>query len=75
MKKKLAELEYGEVGIIKSVEADNINKLSGMGIRPGKKLKMYTKQPIEGPVVFTLNDSAASVGIGIAEKIQVEVEG
>lgn len=71
--KKLSELEYGEEGVIKAVNAADKNKLTGMGIREGKKLKMYTKQPIQGPVVFTINGSAASVGMGVAENIQVEV--
>jgi len=65
---------YGEEGIVKSIEGNLRNKVAGMGIRVGKKLKMATKQPIKGPVVVTVDQSSISLGLGIADKIIVEVE-
>ena len=74
MRKKLSEMVYGEEGIVKSIEVNLRNKVAGMGIRVGKKLKMATKQPIKGPVVVTVDQSSISLGLGIADKIIVEVE-
>jgi len=74
MRKKLSEMVYGEEGIVKSIEGNLRNKVAGMGIRVGKKIKMATKQPIKGPVVVTVDQSSISLGLGIADKIIVEVE-
>ena len=74
MEKKLSEMSYGEEGIVKSIEESLRNKVAGMGIRVGKKLKMNTKQPIKGPVVVLVDEARTSLGLGIASKIIVEVE-
>jgi len=74
MRKKLSEMSYGEEGIVKSIEGNLRNKVAGMGIRVGKKIKMATKQPIKGPVVVTVDQYSISLGLGIADKIIVEVK-
>jgi ferrous iron transport protein A len=74
MDKKLSEMSYGEEGIVKSIEESLRNKVAGMGIRVGKKLKMITKHPIKGPVVVLVDESRTSLGLGIASKIIIEVE-
>ena len=74
MRKKLSEMGYGEEGIVKSIEGSLRNKVAGMGIRVGKKLKMATRQPIKGPVVVAVDEATISLGLGIADKIIVEVE-
>lgn len=74
MRKKLSEMSYGEEGMVKSIEGNLRNKVAGMGIRVGKRIKMATKQPIKGPVVVTVDQYTISLGLGIADKIIVEVE-
>lgn len=74
MRKKLSEMDYGEEGVVKSIEGDLRNKVAGMGIRVGVRLKMATKQPIKGPVVVTVDRYSISLGLGIADRIIVEVE-
>lgn len=74
MKKKLREMKYGEEGIVASIEEDLKEKIAGMGIRVGKKLKMITKQPIKGPVVVLVDEASTSLGIGLSDKIIMEVE-
>lgn len=74
MKKKLSEMDYNEEGIVTAIDPDLKNKVAGMGIRTGKKLKMLTKQPIKGPFVVMVDESTTSLGRGITEKIIVEVE-
>ncbi len=74
MKRKLSKMDYEEEGIVKSIQEDLKEKIAGMGIRVGKKLKMLTKQPIKGPVVVTVDKAETSLGLGLADKIIVEIE-
>ena len=73
MRKKLSEMSYEEEGIVRNIEEDLKGKIAGMGIRAGKKVKMQTKQPIKGPVVVTVDKASTSLGLGVADKIVVEV--
>ena len=45
-----------------------------MGIREGKEIKMMTKQPIKGPLVVNVDRAHSSIGLGLADKIIVEVD-
>lgn len=74
MEKKLSEMGYGEEGVVNRIEENLKKQVAGMGIRVGKKIKMATKQPIKGPVVVTVDEATTSLGLGIADKIVVEVE-
>jgi len=64
---------YGEEGIVKSIKESLKGKIAGMGIRVGKKVKMQTKQPIKGSVVIIVDKAEISLGLGLADKILVEV--
>ncbi len=72
--KKVSEMEFDEVGIVRKIEGDLRAQIAGMGIREGKKLRMATKQPIKGPVVVEVDKSFTSLGLRLADKIFVEVE-
>ncbi len=72
--KKLSEMDYGERGLIKKIDGDLKSQILGRGIREGKKVKMDTKQPINGPVVITIGRSTTSLGLNLAKKITVEIE-
>ena len=74
MEIKLSEMSYGEEGIVKQIDEDLRNKVAGMGVRVGKKLKMITKQPVKGPVVVLVDEANTSLGREVAEKIIVKVE-
>ncbi len=74
MEIKLSEMSYGEEGIVNRIDEDLRNKVAGMGVRVGKKLKMITKQPVKGPVVVLVDEANTSLGREVAEKILVEVK-
>jgi len=74
MEKKLYEMDYGEEGIVKSIDESLKKKVAGMGIRVGKRIKMMTRQPMKGPVVVVVDEANTSLGMGMADKIIVEVE-
>ena len=71
--KKVSEMEFDEVGIVRKIEGNLRAQIAGMGIREGKKLRMATKQPIKGPVVVEVDKSFTSLGLRLADKIFVEV--
>lgn len=73
MRKRLSEMMYGEEGVVKSIEESLKKQIAGMGIRVGKEVKMETKQPIKGPVVIIVDKAETSLGLGLADKILVEV--
>ena len=74
MERKLSEMKYEEAGVIKRIDPSLRGQIAGMGIREGKEVKMMTKQPIRGPVVVTVDRSNTSIGLGLADKIVVEVK-
>jgi len=74
MKMKLSKMSFNEEGIVTAIDEELKGAVAGMGIRIGKKLKMITRQPIKGPLVVMVDESTTSLGLGIAEKIMVEVE-
>ena len=74
MEKKLSEMGYEEEGIVKNIEQNLREKVAGMGIRVGEKLRMQTKQPMKGPVVVMVDEASTSLGLGMADKIIVEVK-
>ena len=73
MEKKLSEMKYEEKGRIKKIDESLRAQIAGMGIREGKDVEMMTKQPIKGPVVVNVDRSNTSIGLGLADKIIVEV--
>jgi len=74
MEKKLSEMKYTEKGRIKEIDKSLRAQIAGMGIREGKEVEMMTKQPIKGPVVVNVDRANTSIGLGLADKIIVEVE-
>jgi ferrous iron transport protein A len=75
MEKKLSQMKYEEKGRIKKIDQSLRTQIAGMGIREGKEVEMMTRQPIKGPVVVTVDRANTSLGMGLADKIVVEVEG
>jgi ferrous iron transport protein A len=75
MRRRLNEMLYDQEGIVVSIDTAVRRQLAGMGIRMGKKIKMITKEPWKGPVVLLIDQAHISLGIGIADKVIVEVSG
>lgn len=75
MQKSLDKMAYEEEGIVVSIDQDLKQRVAGMGIRVGKRIKMLTKEPLKGPIVIMLGGSETSLGLNMAGKIIVEVQG
>ena len=48
-------------------------KLRVMGIREGQNIKIVSKQPFRGPLTIEVCGSQMTMGMGMAQKIFVEV--
>jgi len=73
MQKKLNEMAYDEEGVVVKIDEDLKQKIAGVGIRAGKKIKMITKEPLKGPVVVMVDEAKTSLGLSVADKIIMEV--
>ncbi len=49
-------------------------KLTTMGIREGKVVKVVTKQPFGGPLVVEIDGRCVTIGRGMCQRILVEVK-
>ena len=74
MEKRLSEMDFDEEGTVKEIAEDFRTQIAGMGIRVGKKVRMTTRQPIKGPVVIEMARANTSVGLGLADKVIVDVK-
>jgi len=75
MRKRLNEMTYDQEGVVVAIDASVRKQLAGMGVRMGKKIKMITREPLKGPVVLLIDQAHISLGIGIADKVIMEVPG
>lgn len=74
MQKKLVDLEFGDRGVVREIHM-SAHDLNCMGLRVGKKIKMITKQPIQGPVVVLLGEVEIAMGPEIAAQVIIDITG
>ncbi len=74
MERKLTELKNNAEGKISSIEGGIgvQNKLEGLGIRPGVKVRKLSSQLFRGPVIILINGRQVALGNGLAKKINIE---
>lgn len=74
MRISLDRMKYNQEGILLGINNEISQHLAGMGVRAGKKIKMITREPLKGPVVILVDHASISLGMGIADKLTVEVD-
>lgn len=74
MEQSLFELEPGkEARIMRLAEGESFRKrLASLNIRIGKVIKKVAAQPFNGPIVIEIDNTEATLGMRMAEKIFVE---
>ena len=72
----LTQLKAGQKGTVVAIDGGIgvVSKLSGMGLRPGKKITKISAQFIRGPQVVAVGHTKIAVGFGMGRKILVEVQ-
>lgn len=51
-----------------------VNRLSSLGIRPGKRITKVSSMFLRGPVTIQVDRTRVAIGFGMAGKIVVDVE-
>ena len=70
------QMDAGQSGTVVDVLGGRglVNRLSSLGIRPGKRITKVSSMFLRGPVAIEVGQSQIAVGFGMAGKILVEVE-
>ena len=70
----LSNLKKGESGRVIHIHGGNglKRRLNTLGIREGQIVKVLSKQPMMGPLTFSIGNCHMTIGRGMAHKIIVE---
>jgi ferrous iron transport protein A len=65
----------GQSGIVVEVLGGQgmINRLSALGIRPGKRVTKVNSMFMRGPVTVQVGNSRVAIGFGMAKRIVVDL--
>ena len=72
----LALMRAGQSGIVQQVQGGHtlVNRLSALGIRPGKRIIKVSSMLMRGPVTIEVDRAQVAIGFGMANKILVELD-
>ena len=73
----LSNLRDGQQAVVSAVEGGRglVEKLTAMGIRPGKRITRFCSMYLHGPITIRVDNVQLSLGRGIADKIFVIPDG
>jgi len=72
----LAQIQSGQRGIVTQIQGGYgmVNRLSALGIRPGKRITKISSMLMRGPVTIQVDRAQVAIGFGMAKKIVVELD-
>ena len=72
----LARMQTRRSGIVLQIHGGHglINRLSALGIRPGKRITKVSSMLMRGPVTIEIDRAQVAIGFGMASKIMVELD-
>ena len=72
----LRQMQSGQSGKVVEIQGGHglVNRLSALGIRPGKKITKVSSMLMRGPVTLQSGHTRIAVGFGMANKIIVELD-
>ncbi len=70
----LAQMRVGQSGIVVQVQGGHglMNRLSALGIIPGKRVTKISSMLMRGPVTVEVDRTQIAIGFGMASKIVVQ---
>jgi ferrous iron transport protein A len=70
----LARMRAGQSGIVIEIRGGHgmVNRLSALGIRPGKRVTKVSGGFMRGPVTIQVDRAQVAIGFGMARRIMVE---
>ena len=71
----LRQMQAGQSGIVVQIQGGHglINRLSALGIRPGKRITKVGSMFMRGPVTIQLGSAQVAIGFGMANKVIVDL--
>jgi len=72
----LARMQTGQSGMVVQLQGGHglFNRLSALGIRPGKRITKVSSMLMRGPVTIQVDRAHVAVGFGMASRIIVELD-
>ena len=72
----LGQMKAGQSGTVVAVSGGRgvTNRLSVLGIRPGKRITKVSSIFMRGPVTVQVDSSQVALGFGMASKVIVELD-
>lgn len=72
----LTQMVAGQSGIVAEIRGGYgfVNRLSAMGVRPGKRITKLSSIFMRGPVIIQVDRAEMALGFGMARRIIVAVD-
>jgi len=72
----LRQMQSGQSGKVVEIQGGLglVNRLSALGIRPGKKITKVSSMLMRGPVTIQSGNTRIAVGFGMANKMIIELD-
>ncbi|MBA7611429.1 hypothetical protein ES703_18653 [subsurface metagenome] len=72
----LRQMQSGQSGKVVEIQGGHglVNRLSALGIRPGKKITKVSSMLMRGPVTIQSGNTRIAVGFGMANKMIIELD-
>jgi len=72
----LVRMQTGQSGIVVQIQGGHglANRLSALGIRPGKRITKVGSMFMRGPVTIQVDRAQVAIGFGMASRIVVELD-
>lgn len=72
----LRQMPSGRSGKVVEVQGGGglVNRLSALGVRPGKKITKVSSMLLRGPVTIQVGNTCLAIGFGMAGRVIVELD-
>ena len=72
----LVRMQTGQSGVVVQIRGGYgmVNRLSALGIRPGKRITKVSSMFMRGPVTIQVDRVQVAIGFGMAGRIIVELD-
>jgi len=72
----LSRMQTGQSGVVVQIQGGHglVNRLSALGIRPGKRITKVSSMFMRGPVTVQVDRAQVAIGFGMARRIIVELD-
>ena len=70
----LTKMQRGQSGRVLQIQGGHgmVNRLSALGIMPGKKITKISSMLMRGPVTIEVDRVQVAIGFGMAKRITIE---